>query len=94
MNSKKTWPSVALISGIVLIIIGALLITGYIIEAYVERIGEPDQSLLFWYLPFLMFGLIAFVTGVSFSIWGTKRLRKIKRQNFSNDGQDHEQKIN
>jgi len=88
MNSKKIWPSVALISGIVLIIIGVLLITGYITEAYVERIGEPDQSLLFWYLPLLMFGFIAFVTGVSFSIWGTKRIRKIKHQNPSNDSQD------
>jgi hypothetical protein len=81
MNSKKTWPSVALISGIVLIIIGALLITGYIIEAYVERRGEPDQSLLFWYLPFLMFGLIFFVAGLSTGIWGFRRLKKIKHQN-------------
>jgi len=88
MKSKKTWPSVALISGIVLIIIGALLITSYIIEAYIERIGEPDQSLLFWYLPLLMFGLIAFGTGLSTGIWGFKRLRKIKHRNPSNDGQD------
>jgi len=87
MNSKKTWPSVALISGIVLIIIGAVLIIGYIIEAYVARRGEPDQSLLFWYLPLLMVGLIVFVTGLSTGIWGFNRLRKIKKQNPSNDSQ-------
>jgi hypothetical protein len=87
MSSKKTWPSVALISGIVLIIIGALLITGYIIEAYVARRGEPDQSLLFWYLPLLMVGLIVLGIGVGTGIWGFGRLRKIKHQNPSNDSQ-------
>ena len=88
MTSKKTWPSVALIAGIVLTIIGVLLIAGYIMEAYIARIGEPDQSLLFWYLPLLFVGLIAFITGLSTSIWGFIRLRKIKRQNASNDSRD------
>ena len=87
MNSKKTWPYVALISGIVLIIIGAALITGYITEAYIARRGEPDQSLLFWYLPLLFIGLIAFVSGLSSGIWGIIRLRKIKYKNSSNDSQ-------
>jgi hypothetical protein len=88
MNSKRIWPSLALIAGIVLNIIGTLLIVGYIMEAYVARIGEPDQSLLFWYLPLLFVGLIAFVTGLSTGIWGFIRLRKIKHQNPSNDCQD------
>ena len=82
------WPSVALIAGIVLTIIGVLLIAGYIMEAYIARIGEPDQSLLFWYLPLLFVGLIAFITGLSTCIWGFIRLRKIKRQNASNDSRD------
>jgi hypothetical protein len=88
MNSKKTWPAVAIISGIVLTTIGVLLIVGYITEAYVARIGEPDQSLLFWYLPLLIVGLITFVAGLSTGIWGFIRLRKIKHQNLSNDNQD------
>ena len=78
----------ALISGIVLIIIGAVLIIGYIIEAYVARRGEPDQSLLFWYLPLLIVGLITFVAGLSTGIWSFIRLRKIKHKNRSNDNQD------
>jgi hypothetical protein len=86
MNSKKIWPSLVLIAGIVLTIIGALLIVGYIMEAYIARIGEPDQSLLFWYLPLLFVGLITVVTGLSTGIWGFIRLRKIK--NPSNDNQD------
>lgn len=78
MKSKKTWPSIALISGIVISIIGAVLIIGYIMEAYVARRGDPDQSLLFWYLPLLLFGFISFVTGLSASVWGFNRLRKIE----------------
>ena len=77
MNSKKTWPSIVLISGIVISIVGAILIIGYILEAYVARRGEPDQSLLFWYLPFLFVGFISFVTGLSASVLGFNRLRKI-----------------
>jgi len=88
MNSKIIWPSVALISGTVLTIIGILLTVGYIMEAYIARIGEPDQSLLFWYLPLLIIGLIAFVTGLSTGIWGFNRLRKINHQDPSNDGHD------
>jgi len=79
---------VALISGTVLTIIGILLTVGYIMEAYIARIGEPDQSLLFWYLPLLIIGLIAFVTGLSTGIWGFNRLRKINHQDPSNDGHD------
>ena len=88
MNSKIIWPSVALISGTVLTIIGILLTVGYIMEAYIARIGEPDQSLLFWYLPLLLVGLIAFITGLSTGIWSFIRLKKINHQNPSNDGHD------
>jgi len=87
MKSNKTWPTVGLISGIILTIIGVLLIVGYIMEAYVARIGEPDQSLLFWYLPLLIVGLIALGSGVSTGFWGFNRLRKIKHKKLSNDSQ-------
>ena len=77
MSSKKTWPSIVLIFGIVISIVGAILIIGYILEAYVARRGDPDQSLLFWYLPLLFVGFISFTTGLSASIWGFNSLRKI-----------------
>ena len=80
MNSKKTWPYVAIISGIILIIIGAALITGYITETYLARRGDPDQSLLFWYLPILFIGFITFAAGLTAGIWGFIRLRKIKHK--------------
>jgi hypothetical protein len=78
MNSKNTLPSIALISGIIISLIGAVLIIGYIMEAYVARRGDPDQSLLFWYLPLLFVGFISFVTGLSASVWGFNRLRKVE----------------
>ena len=87
MNSNKTWPYVALLFGIILIIIGAVLITGYVTEAYVARIGESDQSLLFWYLPFLIVGLVVFGTGLGVGVWGFIRLRKIKKKNSSKGNQ-------
>jgi hypothetical protein len=77
LSYKKTWPSIVLISGIVISIVGAILIIGYILEAYVARRGDPDQSLLFWYLPLLFVGFISFTTGLSASIWGFNNLRKI-----------------
>jgi hypothetical protein len=81
MNSKKTWPSLALILGIVTSAIGVVLIIAYVIEAYISRKGEPDQSLLFWYLPILFAGIIALVIGLSTSIWGFIRIKKISQSN-------------
>jgi len=44
---------------------GLLLVAVYISEAVVSRWGEADQSLLFWYLPFLFAGLILTGGGVA-----------------------------
>ena len=78
MSSKKTWPSIVLIFGIVISIVGAILIIGYILEACIARRGDPEQSLLFWYLPLLFVGFISFATGLGDSILGFNSLRKIK----------------
>lgn len=48
----------------------------YILEAIVARIGQPDQSLLFWYLPILFMGMIGMVLGLSAGARGAQRLRK------------------
>jgi cytochrome oxidase assembly protein ShyY1 len=48
----------------------------YVLEAIVARIGEADQSLLFWYLPILFIGLIVLAIGLGLGIWGARRLRK------------------
>ncbi len=57
-----------LIAGILILIGGLASVAWYVAAAVVIPWGGPDQSLLFWYLPFLLggSGLIA-VGGVA--IW-------------------------
>lgn len=78
MDSKNIQPLVFRITGIIMSIIGVLFIGVYILEAYTSRIGEPDQSLLFWYLPFLFVGFIVLVSGIITSIHGYSDIRRIK----------------
>jgi hypothetical protein len=77
--SKWIWPILAVGFGIILSIAGGLFVAAYILEAIVKRAGEPDQSLLFWYLPFLFFGLFGLIVGAASSVWGIIRLNKIKQ---------------
>ena len=81
MTSAKIWPAAALIFGILIGIIGAVLIVTYVLEAVVARTDEADQSLLFWYLPILFFGIVGLVTGLSGVIWGLCRLKKVNQEN-------------
>lgn len=52
----------------------------YIWEAIVARLEEPDQSLLFWYLPILFMGLTGIIVGLGIGIWGTVRLKQPQRK--------------
>jgi hypothetical protein len=76
VRSRRTLPIVALALGSAAILVGVSLVGAYILEAVVERRGEPDQSLLFWYLPLLFAGLVSFIAGVAASVWGLIRLRR------------------
>ena len=78
MKSSKILPYGALASGILLAFTGAAFVFMYILEAIVARAGEPDQSLLFWYLPILFVGLIGIAAGLSLCIMGIDRLRKAR----------------
>ena len=80
MRLKNLWPCLGITAGIVLILCGAGFVAMYVLEAVVARIGEPDQSLLFWYLPILFMGLIAMGTGVGAIVLAMVRLREEKRQ--------------
>jgi fatty acid desaturase len=57
---------------------GTACVGMYIAEAIVARVGDPDQSLLFWYLPILFIGLAGLVAGVGLGIWGFGRLRAMR----------------
>jgi hypothetical protein len=84
MKPIKLRRLISLISGIFLSIFGLILITAYIINAYYERIGDPDQSLLFWYLPILFLGIIILGFGLWLAIREFAKLTKSDKTNFPN----------
>lgn len=63
----------AFIAGLILILIGAALIYGYIWGAIIEPWGNPDQSLIYW-LSFMP-GLAAIITpmGVVLINWARSK---------------------
>ena len=74
MRRERVLPVLALTFGSIAALIGAVLVGSYAWWAVVARWGEPDQSLLFWYLPILLFGLGGVVFGSTVSAWGLRRL--------------------
>jgi len=82
ITNKRVWPILAIIFGTLITIVGGLFIAAYILEAIVKRAGEPDQSLLFWYLPFLFMGLFGLIIGIVSSVWGVARLNTLKQNDI------------
>jgi hypothetical protein len=80
VDLKKNLSYGLVVSGGLLTIMGLAFVGMYIVEAIVVRAGEPDQSLLFWYLPILFLGLMGMMIGLGVGAWGVWRLRKIRRQ--------------
>lgn len=78
MKLNRTWSIVALVVSGLLILGGLTFVVMYFVSAVFERVGEPDQSLLFWYLPILMIGTIGILLGVGVGILGALGLRKAK----------------
>ena len=77
MGTQKAWPVVALLFGGGAALIGTGLVAAYFLEAVLARLGEPDQSLLFWYLPILFIGLVGLGIGLAAAAWGIRRLRQL-----------------
>lgn len=80
MKSKKALPYGSLVIGILIAMIGIACIVMYVLEAIIARIGEPDQSLLFWYLPILFIGIISVIIGLGVGVWGVISLRKSRQE--------------
>jgi hypothetical protein len=76
---KKLWQWAIFLFGIALSLIGAALVAAYVFEAIVARMGEPDQSLLFWYLPILFFGFLGLAAGLTGAVWGFRALQRANR---------------
>ena len=82
MNSKKILSCGALALGILSFLAGVVFIAMYISEAILTRLGDPDQSLIFWYLPILFIGIAGIILGLGAGILGFIGLRK----NHPSDG--------
>jgi len=70
-----------LISGITLILMGLLFISAYVSEAVIAPLGEPDQSLLFGYLPLLIAGLFTAALGALITWIGYREYRGQRSHN-------------
>lgn len=79
MKPRRLGWGLLLATGILASLAGVALVVAYIWGAIIDRIGEPDQSLLFWYLPFLMIGAAALVFGIAATVWGAIGLRRARR---------------
>lgn len=77
-KARRIWSIVGLVAGALLTLFGLALVAAYVFGAVVDRLGEPDQSLLFWYLPFLLIGIMAVVAGAAAAVLGFFGLRKSK----------------
>lgn len=67
---------IVLAVGLCAFLAGCLFVGLYLLEGVFARIGEPDQSLAFWYLPFLFGGLICLAGGGVLAAWAWRELRK------------------
>ena len=60
---------------------GIIFIAMYLVQAIFMRVGNPDQSLMFWYLPILCIGIISLLIGIPVLGLGIFRIRSQFRGN-------------
>jgi hypothetical protein len=80
VNKKKVIPYSMITGGALITLTGLWLASMYIYYAVIDRIGEGDQSLLFWYLPLLLGGIIAIIIGIGIGLFGRDYLPKSRKQ--------------
>ena len=66
------------IISLILVFIGAGFIGMYFWEGIILRIGDSDQSLIFWYLPILFIGILSLGSGIILFIASYKKLNQNK----------------
>jgi hypothetical protein len=64
MNLSKLISVLGLIFGLLLLFAGITFIFIHFKDTFFMRFGEADQSLIFWYLPFLFVGLGSLICGI------------------------------
>lgn len=58
-----------------LVFAGIGFICMYVREAVIMRSGDPDQSLLFWYLPVLFIGIFSLTGGIALLTLTKRKLK-------------------
>ena len=74
MTNRKLLPAISVAVGIILIITGLFGIVSYIVTLF-ESSNLADQSLIFWHLPFLLFGIVFLTIGILYIVMGFKSFR-------------------
>ena len=77
MNKRLAY--LFIILGSLIAALGIVFIFMYIWEAIISRSGDPDQSLLFWYLPIMFLGVIASVGGLRLLLRGINQVRNMRK---------------
>ncbi len=75
LELKKLLTYLLLFFGSIIAPTGAVFVFMYFWEAIILRIGDHDQSLIFWYLPVLFIGFTGIIGGVAMLIQGINRLK-------------------
>ena len=78
MNRLITYSLVLL--GTILSLSGVVFVVLYVYEGVILPWGRSDQSLLFWYLPFLFIGFLAVVLGALILARGLVRLKIMRKE--------------
>lgn len=73
IGSRGALAKITILAGALITLSGCALVVLYVREAVVIPWGDPDQSLLFWYLPLLMLGVTGVSLGVVLMAWGRGR---------------------
>ena len=74
MTNHKLLPAISVTVGITFIITGLFGSVSYIITA-IDSSNLADQSLIFWHLPFLLFGIVFLIIGILYIVVGLKSFR-------------------
>lgn len=65
-----------IIISVLLVLAGLGFIAMYVWEGVIVRLGDPDQSLLFWYLPILFIGIFSVGGGVAMFVSFLNKLKQ------------------
>ena len=75
LKVKKFLAYLNLLAGGLIALVGAVFVFMYFWEGIIVRTGEPDQSLIFWYLPVLFIGFTGVIGGLAMLVYGLKSLK-------------------